>query len=212
MQRSATLFYFMQYTSETIERVVEMFSKLPTIGRKTAQRLTYFILRQDNTKHDAFDVTKFTDALTKLKENVKFCDLCFNYTDASPCPICSSTKRDSTLLCVVAEPNDVLAIEKTNEFKGKYHVLHGVLNPLEGVGVGDLKIQELIARLGQIEEVILAINPSVEGEVTIQYIAKFIKPLNIKVTRIASGIPIGSAIEYSDEATLSRAIEARIDL
>jgi len=130
----------------------------------------------------------------------------------SPCPICVSEKRDNTILCVVAEPNDVLAIEKTNEFKGKYHILHGVLNPLEGVSAEDIKLKELIARLPDVKEVILAINPSVEGEVTIQYIAKLIRSLDIKVTRIASGIPIGSAIEYSDEATLSRALEARISL
>jgi len=197
----------MQYSSEAIERMVEMFSSLPSIGRKTAQRLTYYILRQDIQY-----VINFSKALIDLKENVKFCDICFNYTEFSPCPICASEKRDSTILCVVAEPNDVLAIEKTNEFKGKYHILHGVLNPLEGVSAEDLKLKELITRLPDVKEVILAINPSVEGEVTIQYIAKLIKPLDIKVTRIASGIPIGSAIEYSDEATLSRALEARINL
>jgi len=197
----------MQYLSEAIERMVEMFSSLPSIGRKTAQRLTYYVLRQDIQY-----VINFSKALIDLKENVKFCDICFNYTEFIPCPICATTKRDNSILCVVAEPNDVLAIEKTNEFKGKYHILHGVLNPLEGVSAENLKLKELIARLPDVKEVILAINPSIEGEVTIQYIAKLIKPLDIKVTRIASGIPIGSAIEYSDEATLSRALEARIKL
>ena len=197
----------MQYSAEAIERLVEIFSSLPSIGRKTAQRLTYYILRQDIQY-----VIDFSKALINLKENVKFCDTCFNYTEISPCPICLSEKRDKTILCVVAEPNDVIAIEKTNEFKGKYHILHGVLNPLEGISANDLKLKELIERLSDVKEVILAINPSVEGEVTIQYIAKLIKPLDIKVSRIASGIPIGSAIEYSDEATLSRALESRIDL
>jgi recombination protein RecR len=197
----------MQYSAEAIERMVEIFSSLPSIGRKTAQRLTYYVLRQEIQY-----AINFSKALIDLKENVKFCDICFNYTEFSPCPICVSEKRESSILCVVAEPNDVLAIEKTSEFKGKYHVLHGILNPLEGVSAEELKLKELIARLPNIKEVILAINPSVEGEVTIQYIAKLIKPLDIKVSRIASGIPIGSAIEYSDEATLSRALEARINL
>ena len=197
----------MQYSSESIEKMVEVFSSLPSIGRKTAQRLTYYVLRQDINY-----VVNFSKALIALKENVKFCEICFNYTEQSPCPICASEKRDKHILCVVSEPNDVLAIEKTNEFKGKYHILHGVLNPLEGISAEDLKLKELIARLPDVKEVILAINPSVEGEVTIQYIAKLIKPLDIKVSRIASGIPIGSAIEYSDEATLSRALEARINL
>jgi recombination protein RecR len=197
----------MQYSSEAIERMVEMFSTLPSIGRKTAQRLTYYVLRQDVQY-----VVNFSKALIELKENVRYCDVCFNYTEATPCPICASERRDNTILCVVSEPNDVLAIEKTNEFKGKYHVLHGVLNPLEGISAEDLKLKELIARLPDVKEVILAINPSVEGEVTIQYIAKLIRPLDIKVSRIASGIPIGSAIEYSDEATLSRALEARINV
>ena len=197
----------MQYSSKTIERMVEMFSSLPSIGRKTAQRLTYYVLRQD-TQY-AID---FSKALIDLKEGIKFCDVCYNYTETSPCPICASEKRDKNILCVVSEPNDVLAIEKTNEFNGKYHILHGVLNPLEGVLAENLKLKELIERLSDVKEVILAINPSIEGEVTIQYIAKLIKPLDIKVTRIASGIPIGSAIEHSDEATLSRALESRIDL
>lgn len=195
----------MQYTSESIERAVEMFTSLPSIGRKTAQRLTYYLLG----KEDSY-VKEFSNILTALKQNVTYCPQCFNYTEAIPCPICSSDRRNNSIICVVAEPNDVLAIEKTNEFIGKYHVLHGVLNPLLGISINELKIKELMERLLTVEEVILAINPSPEGEITIQYITKMIKPLNIKVSRIASGIPIGSAIEYSDEATLSRAIESRI--
>ncbi len=197
----------MQYTSEAIERAVEMLSTLPSIGRKTAQRLAYFLLKQDESY-----VKDFSDAITKLKQNVKYCPQCFNYTETAPCPICVSDKRNAGIICVVAEPNDVLAIEKTNDFNGKYHVLHGVLNPLEGIALQDLRIKELMERLTSVEEVILAINPSIEGEVTIQYLAKLIKPLGITVSRIASGIPIGSAIEYSDEATLSRALESRISV
>jgi recombination protein RecR len=197
----------MNYTSEAIERVVDLFASLPSIGRKTAQRLTYHILQQDKS----FSIN-FSKALIELIENVKYCEQCYNYTEISPCPICNSDKRNGKIICVVAAPNDIIAIEKTNEFSGKYHVLHGILNPLEGISADDLKIKELVARLGDVEEVILAINPSVEGEVTIQYLAKLIKPLNIRVSRIASGIPIGSAIEYSDEATLSRALEARISI
>jgi recombination protein RecR len=195
----------MIYTSDAIEQVVDMFASLPSIGRKTAQRLTYYILRQDKSYTE-----KFSKALLQLKDNVTFCEVCFNYTEQSPCPICSSAKRRNDVICVVADPNDVIAIEKTNEFNGKYHVLHGVLNPLENITAADLKIKELIARLDGVKEVIFAINPSIEGEVTIQYLSKLIKPLDIKCSRIATGIAIGSAIEYSDEATLSRALEARV--
>jgi len=195
----------MIYTSEAIERLVGLLSSLPSIGRKTAQRLTYYILRQDEDF-----IKKLSESLLDLKQKVKYCSECFNYTDSSPCVICCSDRRDESIICVVAEPNDVVAIEKTNDFRGRYHVLHGLLNPLEGVNVSDLKIKELIKRLQNVSEVILAINPSVEGEITIQYLYKIMQPLNIKITRIASGIPIGSAIEYSDEATLSRALEARV--
>ncbi len=195
----------MQYTSESIERLVEVLSSLPSIGRKTAQRLTYFLLRQSPEY-----VESFSDALLKLKANVRLCSQCYNYTETDPCAICSSRKRDKTVICVVEEPNDVLAIEKTNEYFGQYHVLHGVLNPLDGISPGDLKVKELLERLTDVHEVILALNPSVEGEVTTQYLARLIKPLNIKVSRIASGVPIGSSLEFSDEATLTRALEGRV--
>lgn len=194
----------MNHQSDSIEKVVELFSALPTIGRKTARRLTFHLLRQP----DGF-VNDFSRSLIELKENVKFCSTCFNYTENDPCRICSSEKRDKKVICVVEEPNDVSAIEKTNEYFGKYHVLHGVLNPLEGVTADDIKIRELLERLEYVEEVILALNPSVEGEVTTQYIAKLIKPLGIKISKIASGVPIGSSLEFSDEATLCRAIEGR---
>jgi len=198
----------MIYTSKSIEKIVELFSALPTIGRKTAQRLAFFLLKQD----DKF-IGQFSEALIELKKNVKFCSVCFNYTETDPCPICSSAKRDNSIICVVEEPNDVLAIEKTNEFNGYYHVLHGTLNPLEGVSVQDLKIRELISRMGNgVQEVILALNPTIEGEVTTQYITNSIKPLGKKITRIARGVPIGSDLEYADEATLSRALQGRVEV
>lgn len=194
----------MLYTSESIERIVDLFSTLPTIGRKTAQRLTFHLLRQSSEFVDSFAY-----ALVELKKNVKYCSSCFNYTETDPCPICSSQKRNKTIICVVEEPNDVFAIEKTSEFHGLYHVLHGVLNPLEGITQNDIKIRELLQRLEEVDEVILALNPSVEGEVTTQFIAKLLKPLEIKTTRIARGIPIGSDLEFADEATICRAIEGR---
>lgn len=197
----------MIYSSESIEKAVSAFSKLPSIGKKSAQRLTYFMLKQDSEF-----IEEFTNSIASLKSNVKLCSICFNYTDIDPCPICSSAKRDKSIICVVEEPNDVLAIEKTHEFYGLYHVLHGVVNPLEGVSINDLKIKELIERTATADEIILAVNPSIEGEVTIQYIAKLLKPLSIKVTRIASGIPLGSSLEWTDEATLTRALEGRITI
>jgi recombination protein RecR len=195
----------MQYTSESIQKAIEAFASLPSIGRKTAQRLVFHILRQPEEYAE-----QFADAIKELKKNVKLCTTCFNYTDNDPCPVCSSHKRDRSTICVVEEPNDVLAIEKTNEYYGYYHVLHGVLNPLEGITADDIKLRELVSRVNGINEVILAINPSVEGEVTTQYITKLLKPFEVKITRLASGIPLGSSLEFSDEATLSRALESRI--
>ncbi len=198
----------MHFTSESIETVVEMFSSLPSIGRKTAQRLTYHLLKQPNEFVD-----KFSNSLIRMKKNVRFCSVCFNFTEKNPCPICSSPKRNRTVICVVEEPNDVLAVEKTSEYSGMYHVLHGAMNPLEGIGPNDLKIRELVARItDEVEEVILALDPNVEGEVTTQYLSKLLKPLGIKVSRIARGVPIGSDLEFADEATLSRAMEGRIQL
>jgi recombination protein RecR len=197
----------MLYTSESIEKVVDMFSSLPTIGKKTAQRLSFFLLRQD----EEF-VMKFAESILELKKNVKFCSTCFNYTEDDPCKICSSHKRHRETICVVEEPNDLVAIEKTGEYFGLFHVLHGTLNPLEGISANDLKIKELIERLDGVSEIILALNPSVEGEVTTQYIAKMVKPLDIKVSRIARGIPVGTDLEFVDEATISRALEGRIEV
>lgn len=195
----------MIYTSRSIEKVAELFASLPSIGRKTAQRLTFHLLRQS----DEF-VETFSQSLLELKTNVKFCSTCFNYTETDPCSICSSHKRDRTMLCVVEEPNDVVVIEKTHDFFGLYHVLHGVMNPLDGITQDDIKIRELIGRVDGVQEVILALNPTVEGELTTHYIAKMLKALDIKVTRIASGVPMGSALEFTDEATISRAFVSRI--
>ncbi len=197
----------MQYSSESINKVIDLFASLPSIGRKTAQRLTYHILRQPPEY-----VEKFANSMIEMSHHVKFCSVCLNYTEQDPCPICTSHKRQKNVICVVEDPNDVLALERTNEYFGLYHVLHGILNPLDGIGPEDIKLRELMSRLNDIEEVILALNPSVEGEVTMQYITKMIKPLDIKISRLASGLPMGGAIEYSDEATLSKALESRIFL
>ena len=197
----------MIYTSESFEKVVDLFSSLPSIGRKTAQRLTFFILRQPKEF-----IEQFSSALVLLKDNVHFCQECFNYTETEPCPICSSNKRNKRIICVVEGPTDVMAIEKTGEYFGLYHVLHGALNPLDGITPDDLKVKELLTRIHDVEEIILALNPSVEGEVTTLYLSKLIKPLGVKITRIARGLPIGAEIEFADEATISRAIESRIEI
>jgi recombination protein RecR len=195
----------MVYSSENIERLVKVLSSLPSIGRKSAQRLTYHLIKSDPTFID-----NFVDALIGLKNNVHLCKICFNYTEDEICPICASEKRKRNIICVVEQPADVLAIEKTNEFNGTYHILHGVMNPLDGISANDIKIRELIQRISNIEEVILALNPSIEGEATSQYIAKLLRPFEIKITRIASGVPIGSSLEFTDELTLSKAIHSRI--
>lgn len=198
----------MPFPSETIEKAIEALTLLPTIGRKTAQRLVFFLLRQPKET-----TLTIVNALSALTENVRLCSICYNYTDVDPCPICTSSKRVHSVLCVVESPSDVLIIEKTNEFRGLYHVLHGTLNPLEGVGPEDLRIKELLSRLNKdVEEVILALNPTVEGEVTTQYLFRLLKPLGIKITRIARGVPIGSELEYTDEETIARALQGRIPL
>lgn len=198
----------MNVQSEAIEAVVEHFASLPSIGRKTAQRLAFYLLRQS----DEF-IHSFASSLIRMKESVHSCSICFTYTEHDPCPICSSERRDRTVICVVEQPTDVLIIERMSEFKGLYHVLHGNINPLEGINPDDLKIRELIARLhSNVQEIILALNPTVEGEVTMQYLARMIKPLEIIVSRPARGIPIGSELEYTDEATLSKALESRITM
>ncbi len=198
----------MLYTSEALQQLIEEFARLPGIGRKTAQRLALHILKQPRE-----EVVKMAKALVNVKDRIRYCSSCWNITEVDPCPICASPKRDRSIVCVVEEPNDVLAVEKTNEFKGVYHVLGGSLSPLDGVGPGDLKIRELLQRIsGEVTEVILALNPNVEGEATTLYLTKLLKPLGVKVSRIARGIPVGGDLEFADEATLTRALEGRIAL
>jgi recombination protein RecR len=199
----------MLYTSEAIESAIESLSALPTIGRKTAQRLTLYLLRQPKE-----DVQKLANALLDMKEKVRYCSQCCNLTESDPCGVCTSNKRNRTIICVVEEPSDLFAIERTNEYSGLYHVLHGSMNPLEGIGPNELKIKELLQRLssGEVQEIILATNPNVEGEVTTQYLIKLLKPLHIKISRLARGIPMGSDLEFADEATVSRALQGRVEV
>jgi recombination protein RecR len=195
-------------TSETLDKVAEELSKLPSIGRKTAHRIALYL-----AKSPAEDVISLSDALLKLKDKIKLCSICCNITEVDPCAICSSEKRNKATICIVEEPADVFAIEKTNEFRGQYHVLHGIISPLDGIGPEDIGVKELLTRLsGKVDEIILALNPSVEGEYTITYLSKLIKPLNIKISRIARGIPVGTDLEYADEITIAKAIEGRITL
>lgn len=197
----------MLYTSPALETLIERLSALPTIGRKTAQRLALYLLKQP----DGF-AASLAEAIGDLKKKVRTCSVCANITEEDPCPICRDMRRDRGTICVVEEPNDVLVIERTNEFKGLYHVLGGSLSPLDGIGPEDLKIRELVLRLGEdsVKEVILALNPNVEGEATTLYLSKLLHPLVDKVTRIARGIPIGTDLEFVDDATLAKALEGRL--
>lgn len=199
----------MSYYSPSIEKLIESFKKLPSIGEKTAVRLAFYMLNASDE-----EANKFVQSIQEAKKNLKFCSKCFNISDTDPCPICSNASRDQSKICVVEDVKDVVAMEKTHEFKGLYHVLHGSISPMDGVGPDDIKIKELLTRLidGNVKEVILATNPRVEGEATSMYIAKLIKPMGIKVTRIAHGIPVGGDIEYTDEFTLGKALEGRVDL
>jgi len=194
---------------EPLTRLVEQFQKLPGIGAKGAQRLAFHVLR--NPREDA---ERLCDAIREVKERVTYCSTCHNITDTDPCPLCTSPSRDQRLICVVEEPQNVNVIEKTREFKGVYHVLMGALSPLQGVGPDDLKIRDLLTRVGtdNVDEVILATNPTVEGEATALYLARLLKPIGVKVTRIAMGIPVGSDLEYTDDLTMSRAMEGRREL
>lgn len=192
-----------------IALLIEQFQKLPSIGPKSAQRLAYFMLKMPIS-----EVEKFTSAILKAKKNTKACDVCFNISTTSPCEICSSNSRNRSVICVVAETKDLIAIEKTNEYKGLYHVLQGLISPMDGIGAEDIRIKELLNRLtnDEVKEIILALSPSVEGEATSLYLTKLIKPFSIKVTRIAFGLPVGADLEYADEMTLTRAIEGRIEV
>ena len=193
-------------TSPALESLITAFSRLPGIGRKTAQRMALFTLRQPRN-----EVEELITALQNVLDRVRSCSTCFNITETDPCAICSSTRRNHGLVCVVEEPNDVFAIERTNDYKGVYHVLGGTLAPLDGIGPEDLRVRELIERVKKgTDEVILALNPTVEGEATTHYLSQLLTPLGIKVTRIARGIPVGADLEFADDATLVRALEGRI--
>ena len=190
-------------------RLTEQFERLPGIGRKTAQRLAFFMLSLPKE-----EAAKFASAILEAHEKIHYCSLCQNFTDATLCPVCADAGRDSSVICVVEESKDVSALERTRDFNGGYHVLHGAISPMDGIGVEQLKIKELITRLGQtdVSEVIMATNPTVEGEATAMYLSRLIKPLGIKVTRLAYGIPVGSELEYADEITLGRALEGRNEM
>ena len=192
-----------------VAALIEEFSKLPGVGVKTAQRLTFFILRSPTDQ-----ARRLAEAIMRVKESIIYCSRCFNITETDPCMICSNPNRDQEVICVVEEPLDVLALDKTGVYKGLYHVLHGALSPIEGIGVKDLRIEELIERVrkGSVREVILATNPNFEGEYTANHIQKELKPFNVRVTGLARGLPMGGDLEYADEGTLGRAIEGRRDL
>ena len=194
---------------EPLARLIEQFQRLPGIGAKGAQRLAFFVLRTPRE-----DADRLCEAIRDVKERVTYCTVCNTITDVDPCIYCTDTTRDPTLICVVEEPQNVSVIEKTREFRGTYHVLMGALSPLSGVGPDDLKIKNLLTRVGegQVQEVVLATNPNVEGEATALYLARLLKPLGVRVTRIAMGIPVGSDLEYADEVTMTRAMEGRRDL
>jgi len=189
-----------------VQLLIDELGRLPGIGPKSAQRIAFHLL-----KIPADDVTRLADAITDAKERVRFCDRCFNVADDTLCPICKDDGRDSTVVCVVEESRDIVALEKTGEFRGRYHVLLGAMSPLEGIGPEQLKIRELVARIEPegIDEIILCTNPNTEGEVTAMYLARLLKPIGLNVTRIASGLPVGGDLEYADELTLGRALEGR---
>ena len=199
----------MEYFVPPLDILTEQFNKLPGIGKKSATRLASHILSLSEQ-----DAKNFADAITNAKSKVKFCKICQNITDSEICPICQSVKRDSSIICVTQTPQDVISIEKTNEYNGLYHVLHGAISPMDNIGPSDIKIAELLTRLGdgKVKEVIMATNPTIEGEATAMYLAKLIKPLDIRVTRIAHGIPVGGDLEYADEVTLTRAMEGRREM
>ncbi len=193
----------------SLNRLIAELAKFPGIGKKTATRLAFFILRQPESEAEAL-----TEAIKDLKARIRYCSICFHFTEVEPCPLCSSADRDESILCVVQEPQDLFAIERSRSFNGRYHVLHGALSPLDGIGPENLKIEELLYRLknGAVREVLLATNFSVEGEATAYYLANLIGSLGIRVTRLAYGIPLGSDLEYIDEATVNRAVEGRRDM
>jgi len=199
----------MELYSAPIARLIEEFEKLPGIGHKTAQRLAFYVLNSPIA-----EVEELANAIIDARTRVKYCSICNNISDSELCPVCKNDKRDRDIICVVEAPTDVVAMERTREFMGVYHVLHGVISPMDGIGPNDIKIKELLERLKdeEVKEVILATNPNVEGEATAMYISKILKPLGIKTTRIAHGIPVGGNLEYTDEVTLLKALEGRREI
>lgn len=199
----------MQVYTGPITRLIEEFSKLPGVGRKTAQRLAFHVINMNTN-----DVEALSKAIIDAKREIRYCSVCCNITDTDPCSMCSNKNRDSSVICVVEDPRDVAAMERTREFKGKYHVLNGVISPMDGIGPDMIKIKELIIRLGSedVKELIMATNPTIEGEATAMYIARLVKPMGIKVTRIAHGLPVGGDLEYADEVTISKALEGRREI
>lgn len=200
----------MSYYSPSIEKLIESFARLPSIGNKTAARLAFHMLNASEQ-----ETQEFINSILNAKKNLKYCSKCYNISDTDPCPICGNEKRNHTVICVVEDVRDIIAMERTHEFKGVYHVLHGSISPMNGIGPEDIKIKELLNRLAgeeKIEEVIIATNPRVEGEATAMYLSKLIKPFGIKVTRIAHGVPVGGDIEYADEITLTKALEGRREI
>ncbi len=195
----------MEYT-KPLAKLIECFQKLPSIGPKTAQRLALYLIKMSD-----FEVENFANTMLEAKKTITYCENCFNMTSSSPCEICQNPNRDKSTICVVSETKDLIAIEKTNEFKGLYHVLQGLISPMDGIGPEDIRIKELLNRVHSqdIKEVILALNPSIEGEATSLYLSKLLKPFGIKVSRIAFGLPLGSELEYADEMTLVKALEGR---
>ena len=194
---------------KSIAALIEQFQKFPSVGPKSAQRMAFYLLRMP-----LCDVENFAKTIIEAKENTKTCEICFNLSSSTPCDICSSTTRDKSVICVVSETKDLIAIEKTNEYKGLYHVLQGLISPMDGIGADDIRIKELLNRLTdeKVKEVILALSPSVEGEATSLYLTKLIKPFGIKVSRIAFGLPVGADLEYADEITIAKAIEGRHEI
>ncbi len=199
----------MEYFPAALEALVEQFARLPGVGSKSAQRLAFYVLSLSED-----DARAFADAIVTAKRTVTFCPVCRNLTDGGLCPICSSPKRDEATVCVVADPRDVIAIERSREFSGRYHVLHGVISPMNHVGPDDLEIKPLLERVskGGVSEVIMATNPDTEGEATAMYLARLLKPFGVKVTRLAYGIPVGGHLEFADDATLMRALEGRREI
>jgi len=198
----------MDFYPVAIEKLIEEFAKLPGIGYKTAQRLTLYVL---NLPSD--EVEGFANALIEARGTIRYCSICGNFTDTDPCSICSNPNRDKSIICVVENPKDIRIMEKIREYNGVYHVLHGTISPMAGRGPEDIKLKELVRRInGDVKEVIVATNPNIEGEATAMYISKILKPLGVKVTRIAHGVPVGGDLEYADEVTLSKALEGRTEI